>query len=900
MEKGIRVVIATGNPVDSELKRRLKGIWGNPNLFIAANVSTQIFYFEEGILREFIDYRKGLSKDNKNKISEIIQKFIAGLKEGSYDSFLPQQHITVLKEILKEKELKIEDRVTRLICRYEGFKEKLSEEVSRRLRENLARILREIIIRNDIRDCEVLIEGKTTIAVTPIGIDKEDAVHFMLQYFGIMLQEAIYFGDEFEIQGNDWPVVGLTGLNIFSLGTRQNLPINVYYLGSSPEYTLAALKMIQDANAQGKDTKTIVDILRVLGWAHYYFLEEQNALDCGMFRDYDYRTRGKEVLPVIAFYLGLTWAKMAKDKRERFNLKSNLVLVAKDCRRIDPKIKEALIYALRFSGLDVVDIYSDDNPYCVSSFSYALLKYHPLMSIFLTASHVTGDGVSGFKVTMQNEQGELTSLATQEIKEESFKIIEELLKDKGKALRLQGNSFGSYRKDDRIDEQSVRQVVLLVRLVEQGYGIYTLGREIEARKDEVDAVLGAMEQYVDSSTKPLEGLKILVEAAHTPSGRLAQKALAELGAQVEVLHPEIKFLSGMHQADPSRRENLVDLKNKIKEREADFGLAFDLDSDRCDIVYQRQDGCFESLSPDTLIVVLLPFLIERCGYDSQKIGKSLAVVRDVLGTEAVDNICKNLQVDVYQTDAGYVFLKAKVRELKNNGFVVPIYGESSGHAWLDVTGPIENPLAIAILFALIIKEYKNNNPNIAYLVESCLNKLSQRYSKITFKRSGKINPPYQYHLLNLLYDNYVVGLTQEERTRLGIVSWNPRENDEDKKKIPQVVVAYGKDYCIRNMLRDFIPGKTIKTKIGDLTVDKIDAYAEGNLYRYIDIRFMLNNEYIGRFIFRASANEPNFVLSFEAVYPEGVLAEEGAKKRFVVIGGVVLDYLDTMSFAPLS
>ncbi|MCM8827493.1 MAG: HAD hydrolase family protein, partial [Candidatus Omnitrophica bacterium] len=76
MNKGIKVVIVTGNPLDIELRERLKQIWNNPNLILSINSATQLFYFEEYkgkiALRELIKYRKGIDIEDKAKLKELI------------------------------------------------------------------------------------------------------------------------------------------------------------------------------------------------------------------------------------------------------------------------------------------------------------------------------------------------------------------------------------------------------------------------------------------------------------------------------------------------------------------------------------------------------------------------------------------------------------------------------------------------------------------------------------------------------------------------------------------------------------------------------------------------------------------------------------------------------------
>jgi len=260
MDMGMPVVIATGNPLNQELRARLKGIWGYKNFGLSVNVSTQVFHFEERVLRENLDYRQGLREEDKPRLKKIITDFINNLKQGVYDKELTEsgkvttEELSLLKTILAENELKIEDRVTRLAFRYEDFKRKMDEATSMRIRIEMSGILRKILLAEDIKGYDTNIEGKTTIAIGPVGVGKRDVLTYVFENFGVVPQQVCYFGDEFDLKGNDFPVTSIADLNIFSAGTKQGLPPNVLYIGEGPQATLSAL-MKMSAYIRGRKVK---------------------------------------------------------------------------------------------------------------------------------------------------------------------------------------------------------------------------------------------------------------------------------------------------------------------------------------------------------------------------------------------------------------------------------------------------------------------------------------------------------------------------------------------------------------------------------------------------------------------------------------------------------------------
>ncbi|MGD9014825.1 MAG: glycosyltransferase, partial [Candidatus Omnitrophota bacterium] len=616
-------------------------------------------------------------------------------------------------------------------------------------------------------------------------------------------------------------------------------------------------------------------------------------LNLDMFRDYDYRSTGPVVKPEVIFRFGLVWAAMALEKAGIAGITDNRrVVLARDARRIEPELVEALVAALRYTGLDVIYV-SAGGPNAVTSYSWAVQEHKPLMSIFITASHVSRPKeviVRGFKVAMlAKKDGSLQSMTTREIKEASKASIIELIEHPEKMREIESAQKGRFIASD-IVENCVRMNVLVGEIATQEGSLYDLAREIEASDFPVN-VLSDWENRVGLS-RPLRGIKIAVEGANTPSGQLTANTFSRLGAEVILINGDIHEIEGEHRADPSKEENLTQLKATIAKENADFGIAFDLDGDRGAIVVPEKsliesEITFHTLAPDNLQVVLLPYLIENLGYNPEAINKRLGVIRDVLGTYGVDDITQRLGIETFQTDAGYVFLKAKRKELQEaEGYVIPIYGERSGHCWLDVTGEIENPLAVAVLFATMVKKAKYVNDKT-----EVMNPFFETYQEksVPYLQSPRFQPAFHPVLLSRL--------SSDPRNDSG---W--RYDPQKPTNPPQAVIALGKDTGIRALQEEFQVGKTYDTPAGKLRVGAFNTYhdsvEEGGLFRFADIVFELNDRFAGRFVFRASSNDPTFVCSYETPIMENErIDSSSAQHRKLSIGGVVLDWLEQKGYA---
>jgi phosphomannomutase len=616
-------------------------------------------------------------------------------------------------------------------------------------------------------------------------------------------------------------------------------------------------------------------------------------LNMDMFRDYDYRSTGPTFKPEMAFLFGLVWADMAIAKAESAGITNRTVLLARDAREIEPELVDALVSALRYRGLNVVYMAADD-PNCVTSYSWGVQQVKPLMSIFITASHVSQPKdiiVRGFKVAMLNKKGgNILSLSTKEIKKDSLPAMKSLIANLSQLRTKKAEKEGAFTPIN-VDKNVVRMNAVLGRIVSASESLYEFGETLKAADDPL-VTLGEYESKYGASSKPLVGMKIVIEGYNTPSGRLAAETFKTLGANVVLLNGDIKEVSGLHNADPSINANLKEVQDKIVSENADFGMAFDLDGDRGAIIVPVRFRTspyirFEILAPDNLIVMLLPSLVKKWGYDVQTIGKKIGVIKDVLGTYGVKDVADSLGVEFSQTDAGYVFLKARKEEMEPQGYTFPVYGERSGHTWLHATGEIENPVALGVLFAVLVKQQMNDyfeRREMGTLLESdTLNPASDIYAKntISYFQSPRFQPLFHPDLLKML------GEDSQNTTE-----W--RFNPAKPTSAPQAIIGLGRDYTVKELAREFVIGKEYSTPIGILKVKDFVTYQDtpdlGGLYRFADIVFEINGRFAGRFVFRASSNDPSFVCSYESPAWEEENFEDGIKRR-AATAGVVLKFL---------
>ncbi len=607
-----------------------------------------------------------------------------------------------------------------------------------------------------------------------------------------------------------------------------------------------------------------------------------------IFRDYDYRASRQGELdfsPKRAFFLALTWVSLARERQQELGLANENVVIARDCRKADPEVFEAIIKAVEYSGLQAV--YVGTEPNCAATYGWATRLYQPLMGIFMTASHIKAENAMGAKVSILADSGELESLTTREIKEVSRRRLDRLLRDPGRL----GYLHGGYkpRMTGNVDDSYVKMATVagLVAAgcfrdgVEQKPTLADLAVSLE----EAENVLDVLDYYLtllDTEAKPLAGIKIAIEASHTPSGRLAAAVYQSLGAWVILLNGDIRELTGNHKADPGIVKNLDGLMNCMEKEEVDFGLAFDLDGDRGAIVIPtiaRNNVTlrnFAVLSSDNLMTSLLSFFANQ-GYQGE-----VAVVKDVMATKGVDVKARELGYRLEQTDTGYVFVKRKVRELKAAGYAVPISGERSGHIWTQVTGSFEDPLVVSLFFALQGAAYEQEHRIITHYWQQMY-----RENTVAYKQSFRLEPSFARPLLKEL------AASPENKT--GWVC--------DASKPPPPVIALGQHKMIQRLRLDFPVGRKIATPAGELRVSEFNSEfdSQARIYRFADIHFTLNGSDAGSFVFRASSTRPVWSCTFETPLWEGEnYRSESAQLRYDSVGGCLLDYLERNDIARIS
>ena len=118
------------------------------------------------------------------------------------------------------------------------------------------------------------------------------------------------------------------------------------------------------------------------------------------------------------------------------------------------------------------------------------------------------------------------------------------------------------------------------------------GSPIAIRNVGVEKQRNMLDEYVDHlltlvDVKNIRPLKIIVDAGNGMAGHTAPAIFARLNCEVIPMYFELDGTFPNHEANPLDESTLTDLKQAMKDQNADLGLAFDGDADRCFLVDER-------------------------------------------------------------------------------------------------------------------------------------------------------------------------------------------------------------------------------------------------------------------------------------------------------------------------
>lgn len=159
-----------------------------------------------------------------------------------------------------------------------------------------------------------------------------------------------------------------------------------------------------------------------------------------------------------------------------------------------------------------------------------------------------------------------------------------------------------------------------------------------------------------------EGIKVVVDSANATGGIVGPQLYKELGCEVIELYSEPDGTFPNHHPNPSVLSTLKDLSKTVVENNADFGIAYDGDSDRIGVV----DSKGIPLTGDKLLLI----------YAMDMIDCNPVVVSEVKCSQVLYDTINNAGGTAVMCKTGHGYIKDKMKETN-----AILGGEMSGHTF---------------------------------------------------------------------------------------------------------------------------------------------------------------------------------------------------------------------------
>jgi phosphomannomutase / phosphoglucomutase len=329
---------------------------------------------------------------------------------------------------------------------------------------------------------------------------------------------------------------------------------------------------------------------------------DESSVPAHIFRSYDIRgVVGKDLDANLAEKIGHVVGSEALDKGE------SALIVARDGRTHSQNLTNALIKGILRSGCNVVNIGVVPTPLMY----FATYHFSDVRSgVMVTASHNPAE-YNGFKIVINNN-----ALA-----------------------------------DDAITELRSR---ILHQQVHQGLG-----------EESFREIIPHYIERIFSDVALAGSLSVVIDAGNAVTGVVAPQLFEELGCQVTPLYCDLDGEFPNHDPDPTQESNLFALIEKVKEVNADIGVAFDGDGDRLVVVSAKGDIIW----PDRLLMLFAKDILAR--------NPGADVLFDVKCSRQLNQVISGYGGRPIMWKTGHSPMKAKMLE---TGALIG--GEYSGHIFI--------------------------------------------------------------------------------------------------------------------------------------------------------------------------------------------------------------------------
>ena len=207
--------------------------------------------------------------------------------------------------------------------------------------------------------------------------------------------------------------------------------------------------------------------------------------------------------------------------------------------------------------------------------------------------------------------------------------------------------------------------------------------------------------------KPLEDLRIVLDAGNGAGGFFAKEVLEQLGADTtgsQFLNPDGYFPN--HIPNPDNKEAMASIQKAVLDNQADLGIIFDTDVDRAAVV----DNTGQAINRNNLIAVLAHIVLED--------EKGATIVTNSPTTSHLKTFINDLGGEQYRYISGYRNVINKAIDLNEEGVSTPLAIETSGHAAFRENYFLDDGAYVVAKILMLIPELNKEGKTLSDLIQT--------------------------------------------------------------------------------------------------------------------------------------------------------------------------------------
>lgn len=281
---------------------------------------------------------------------------------------------------------------------------------------------------------------------------------------------------------------------------------------------------------------------------------------------------------------------------------------------------------------------------------------------------------------------------------------------------------------------SENQIAKVKELAIEIYEKNALRQSLAGFCKEFDIISNYQTKIGDMFGKIGKGIKVVVDSANATGGIVAPQLYRDLGCEVVELFSEPDGTFPNHHPNPSDIKTLDAIRKAVVDNKADFGIAFDGDSDRIGAILP--DGT--PLTGDKLLLIYAIDLIESLKIHSEK----PTIVSEVKCSQVLYDTIEELGANAIMTKTGHGYIKGKMRETK-----ALLAGEMSGHTFFkDRYYGYDDAIYAGCRLIEIVAKNKQKDSNFK------LDSMLEAFKKVFLSDEVRLKCPNEFkkEVLNLL------------------------------------------------------------------------------------------------------------------------------------------------------